>query len=46
MTSTDGKDIDDILKLIQKKLQNNVKYNSVYEVEKAANLVVEIKDTL
>ena len=39
-----GKDtINDILKLIQSKLQNNVKYNSVYEVEKAANLVVEIR---
>ncbi|MGC2575463.1 MAG: C2H2-type zinc finger protein [Candidatus Nitrosopolaris sp.] len=37
------KDIDDILKLIQNKPQINVKYISVYEVEKAANLVVEIK---
>jgi mannitol-specific phosphotransferase system IIBC component len=41
--NADKETLNDILKLIQNKLQNNVKYNSVYEVEKAANLVVEIK---
>lgn len=33
--------LDDILKLIQDKLQSNVKYNNAFEIERAVKLVVE-----
>jgi hypothetical protein len=39
--NTNKDTLDDIIKLIQYKLQNNVKYNNAYEIEKAIKLVVE-----
>jgi hypothetical protein len=31
----------DILKFVQSRLQNNLKYNNAYEIEKTMNLVKE-----
>ena len=36
-----NQNMDDILKFVQSRLQNNLKYNNVYEIEKTMNLVKE-----